>query len=403
MAVRLACKPCLQIKFAKKAQGTAERRRKDLEVKRSSQLSDTEELHLELRQAPAPPPPSSTPNSTTNTAAPATTVTTAAVVETHAKELEEKKDDGSKEQAPKAEEKKAEKETEVQREEKEATQEEKVEPSPATDKASKKDGKDEARKSQEVKIMVGPPGAKGKRKSQELKEKVKPLEAKEKRKSQEVQEQVKPQEMQEKRKSQEPKEKRKSQEVAAVESEAQDTPVPPPAHAEPPADQTKEPDETQPTVDRVKAAKELEADKHVAEVTEGQATESPATQSATGEPREEAAEVRKEEQEGSADGQGEGEEKDTGAAVTLKDSLKGAGEVLVQKTLPQVKGQWTFFFFFSLSVCEGFEQWVVCCHVSVSSFPNSQDFPPLMLGVVNAYSTVNSNGWITSSFLQPRP
>ena len=350
MAVRLACKPCLQIKFAKKAQGTAERRRKDLEVKRSSQLSDTEELHLELRQAPTPPPPSSTPNSTTTTAAPATTVTTAAVVETHTKELEEKKDDGSKEQAPKVEEKKAEKETEVQREEKEVTQEEKVEPSSAMDKASKKDGKDEARKSQEVKIMVGPPGAKGKRKSQELKEKVKPLEAKEKRKSQELQEQVKPQEMQEKRKSQEPKEKRKSQEVVAVESEAQDTPVPPPAHAEPPADQTKEPDETQPTVDRVKAAKELEADKHVAEVTEGQATESPATQSATGEPREEAAEVLKEEQEGSADGQGEGEEKDAGAAVTLKDSLKGAGEVLVQKTLPQVKGQWTFFSS-SLSVC----------------------------------------------------
>jgi hypothetical protein len=70
---------CCQIKFAKKpGQGTAAGRRKELEVKRSSQLSDTDELNLELRTVPAATPSSS--------GASAVTTTTTAAVEVHPEE-----------------------------------------------------------------------------------------------------------------------------------------------------------------------------------------------------------------------------------------------------------------------------------------------------------------------------
>ena len=339
----------LQIKSAKKTQGTAERRRKDLEVKRSSQLSDMEELHLELRQAPAPPSPSSTPTPTTTTAPTTTTVTTA-IVETHAKEPEEKIDSSTKEHIPKADSKKADKEAEGQHEEKEVTLEQRVEPKSADD-ASRKESKDEARKSREMKTTAEQPGTKEKRKSQELKEKVKPQETKEKRKSQELREKEKSQETREKRKSQELKEKRKSQEVTAVESQAQDTPVLPQAPAEPPANKTKEPDEVQQTPDVAKAPEELAAakpDKQVADVAQDQATESAVREQQAEAP--EAPEAQKEDWDGSADGQGEGEEKEAGPEVTLKDSLKGAGEELAERKEPQVKGEWNFV----LEACVGF-------------------------------------------------
>ncbi|KAK7096270.1 ralA-binding protein 1-like [Littorina saxatilis] len=258
-----------KIKFAQKTQGTAERRRKDLEVKRSSQLSDTEELHLELRQAPAPPPPATT--------------TTTAVVETHAKEAEKM---GSKESLPA---------TDVERAEGKET--------PPGEKATQvsvkeeKDVKKETRKSREMK-------AQGDR-----------AETKKKRKSQEVVEKQNSEE-QEKQKSQDVKEKRKSEEITSGDVEAQATSE---------AVASEQPAETPVEPTGKVTPKETKAD-----VTpEPEQKDTSPEEAAKSEPAEEEKEssvvLTKAEGE---EGEGEGGEKETSEAVTLKASLKGAGEVV---------------------------------------------------------------------------
>nr|KAG5707292.1 hypothetical protein BaRGS_000066 [Batillaria attramentaria] len=130
-----------KIKFAKKAQGTAERRRKDLEVKRSSQLSETEELHLELRTAPAPHPPATV----------TTTTTTTAVVEMQPKVTKKQKQEGQGEDITskdKQEESEQKQEKAVADSKKGTTESAKKTPAPA-EKQTSDEGKGDAGKSHE--------------------------------------------------------------------------------------------------------------------------------------------------------------------------------------------------------------------------------------------------------------
>ncbi|KAL8580758.1 hypothetical protein ACOMHN_018430 [Nucella lapillus] len=287
-----------KIKFAKQAQGTAERRRKDLEVKRSSQLSETEELHLELRQAPSPPLP---------------TTTATAVVEVHQKEPERAPHQGSKEHTPTAEDRRTNEDTErkpeqapqEQQESEEAPPAEKGVTAPSVQKTSQNHTEEETSQDLQPPTEDKP-------------------ETKEKRKSQEIREKRKSQDVGEKRKSLEPKEKRKSREVVS---------------AEPQAEESSAVLEKGPEISVAKTGKDSPKDKieqppaeDVSEPSAGKVEEedNQAVKAAAGGDKEAEEKVeKKEEAEGRAEGKGEGggEKEERAEDVPPKDSLKGAGEV----------------------------------------------------------------------------
>ncbi|XP_076463673.1 uncharacterized protein LOC143295884 isoform X2 [Babylonia areolata] len=287
-----------KIKFAKQSQGTAERRRKDLEVKRSSQLSETEELHLELRQAPAPPPPPST-----------TTTTTTAVVEVHQKDKDKAATKGPKEHLPPAaEDQKASSETETKPEEEQPDAKEApgdIAMAPPSQDTAQNQAADDSAKPQELKPTEEPP-----------------TETREKRKSQEIKEKRKSQEVREKRASQEVKEKRKSREAAAAPEPQMETSAVlekgPEIIAKPP-EKDSSPTEQAPAEDVAQPQAPKEEKEEAADVK---------TEAGEGEKgTEELPKVEKEEEESRAEGKGEGVEKEVPEDIPVKDSLKGAGEV----------------------------------------------------------------------------